>query len=104
VFSKPPKRSDPAILDEIRVASCFKCRNFGAEPHHLPSPFGGSRRAVDIAVPLCRTCHRHYHDHPDEERADLDTLYAHALSFYAKRYGVDWEAIWRDMIESLVVE
>lgn len=101
MFRKPPKRKDVAVLEKVRAATCFRCRGAPCEAHHLPSPFGGSRRAVDIVVPLCRDCHAHYHAHPSSERADLDHLYAHAYSFYVAVHGGDWGAFWLAELERL---
>lgn len=97
---KLPKFSSDEVLELVRGAPCVRHPSSPGEPHHLPSPFGGSRRALDIVVPLCRSCHRFFHDNPEVEREQLPRLYSVALGFWMAAYGLDWDVVWRAVLEA----
>lgn len=66
VRQREPRVESPRYLAYVRIHACCYCGASGpSEPHHW-SHHGGSMGAKcdDYrTVPLCSTCHRHWHDH-----------------------------------------
>lgn len=78
--------NNPAYLKWLCEHGCANCGK-PSEPHHLPNRLNLTRRARDdYAVPLCRICHRYYHDMPECERFDLSRLLKQSRKFW-KEYN-----------------
>ena len=90
-LDKPPKIKSEQALQACREARCLECGVRGCDPHHLPSPFGASRRYSDLVVPLCRACHEKIQTHPKLESARLPYYYGVALGMF----GLESREIWQ---------
>ena len=82
MFLKQPKVLDSKYKYWLGEKPCvcwlvgrrFCGGSIGGPPHHLPTTNQKRRNRDDRQVPVCGILHRFYHDHPEEERKDLETL------------------------------
>jgi len=79
VMVKDPKYG-PWLADHY---DCIMCGKKSGPPHHIPNPYGQTRRSRDdFQVPLDFGCHRFLHDHPFEEAKRIGWLQGEAEKFW----------------------
>ncbi len=103
---KPAKpQRDPAFVGYVHTLDCrvavelntYRGCEGPIEAHHAGERGLGQRAADDTAIPLCRRCHRNYHDvigffaqlDKRERRAWADAQIQIVRSRYAVHLGVD---------------
>lgn len=82
---KPRKRIVDRAALNAKLANepkCRKCKNAKAtDPHHIVLKSKGGDDVEDNVVPLCRPCHREYHDGGELE------LNAREIAYVVDRLG-----------------
>lgn len=99
-FPKPVRYTDEDFLEFVRNEHCAGCgRPPRCDPNHLRAV--GARGSDLTAAPMCRTCHRAWHDQRSKWERDHAVNLWRVNSELLQRYFTDPDVILRKAAELL---